>query len=280
MLRHASGYVDRDRETKTVPVHLEQHEQLLRAPDCKRRDEHLASNAHGGMHQLQQVCLSAALRLADRGRVGGLGDEHVRLESTDLRGAEMPVRHRVEVARVHHTMAQALCGDHYGAHDVPGVVGAQAQLVVYVNRLAKRDESHLAQACVHIPSTVRWAAALARGREHVQRVLEQDRRHRCRRPCHVDGAIVAKLFGEEGQGAAVIEVEVRDDHAIDRAGERAPVRTQLLPIWETTVVMVAHVHAAVEHDAPPAKRDHHAAATYVLASTEYVHLDSRAHFSS
>jgi len=64
---------------------------------------------------------------------------------------------------------------------------------------------------------------------------------------------------------------VRDDHAIDRAGERAPVRTQLLPIWEATVVMVAHVHAAVEHDAPPAKRDHHAAATYVLASAEHVH---------
>ena len=60
--------------------------------------------------------------------------------------------------------------------------------------------------------------------------------------------------------------QVRDDDAGEGAGEvrRAPGGESAREVRVVAAVVVAHVHAAVEHDALPADGRHHAALPHLL----------------
>jgi hypothetical protein len=60
--------------------------------------------------------------------------------------------------------------------------------------------------------------------------------------------------------------QVRDDDAGEGAGEvrRAPGGESAREVRVVAAVVVAHVHAAVEHDALPADGGHHAALPHLL----------------
>ncbi len=74
------------------------------------------------------------------------------------------------------------------------------------------------------------------------------RRARVARPC----SRVAADFGKVRQRAAVVEVEVRDAHGVNDGVELVGGR-EVHKVREATLVVVSHVHPAVEHDLRPAR---------------------------
>jgi len=78
--------------------------------------------------------------------------------------------------------------------------------------------------------------------------------------------VVPADLGEVGQRPDMVQVEVRDDDTGEGAGEvrRAPGGESAREVRVVAAVVVAHVHAAVEHDALPADGRHHAALPHLL----------------
>jgi hypothetical protein len=65
----------------------------------------------------------------------------------------------------------------------------------------------------------------------------------------------------------ICNAQMRDDDAGDGCGEvrRSPGSECARKVRVVAVVVVAHVHAAVEHDALPADGHHHAALPHLLS---------------
>ena len=108
--------------------------------------------------------------------------------------------------------------EHGSPQDVAGVVGLDLDLVVHAHDLVQADWHDLLHAVLdHLRGEEVRLALPVHG--HLPHVLQQDRRDRLRRLSHVDRTVVADHFCHEGEGATVIEVKVRDDDAVDVAGE-------------------------------------------------------------
>ncbi len=63
---------------------------------------------------------------------------------------------------------------------------------------------------------------------------------------HEDGARVPDHLGQVREGAAVVEVKVRDDDAVQY--RREITFPDVREVRELALVLEAHVHPAVEHD--------------------------------
>jgi len=71
-------------------------------------------------------------------------------------------------------------------------------------------------------------------------------------------------------------VEVRDDHTVNVAGDWT-LRHYVGEVREAALVVVAHMHPAVEHYVLPAHREQQTAAAHILAGAQGRYLDVR-HF--
>lgn len=91
---------------------------------------------------------------------------------------------------------------------------------------------------------------------------------------HVDGARIADHLGHVRQSAAVVEMEVRDDHAVDVRCNRS-LRNDVREVGKPSFVVVAHVHATVQHNVLAAHRQQQAAPADVLTGAQRSHSNVR-----
>ena len=89
-------------------------------------------------------------------------------------------------------------------------------------------------------------------------------------------------FCHEGESAAVVEVKVGDDDAVDVAGEGVAAQPGALlllgdvaEVGEAALVLEPHVHPAVEHDVLAADVDQQTRPPHVLPRPKGRHFDLR-----
>ena len=82
---------------------------------------------------------------------------------------------------------------------------------------------------------------------------------------HVDGPVVTDHLAHEWQSPAMVQVKVGDNHAIDVRRQRFSFGRDVREIGESSLVLKAHVHSAIQHDVLATHGHQNATATDVLA---------------
>ena len=152
-----------------------------------------------------------------------------------------------------------------------GVVSLDLELGVHLDHLVKIDRDDLLHAVLDHARGEEVLLPLLVHR-NLPHVLEQDGRDGLGGHRHVDGPVVADHLRHVGQRPAVVQVEVGDDDGVDVLGQRL-VRGHVGEVWEPAVVVVAHVHAAVEHHVLAADGEEETRPAHILARAQRGHFD-------
>lgn len=151
------------------------------------------------------------------------------------------------------------------------VIRLYFEIVIHHHGLVQSHRDHLLHAVLdHLRREKVLIPLLLDG--HLPHVLQQDGRDRLRRVRHVDRPRVPHHLGHVRQGPAVVQVEVRDYDAVHE-GRDGALGADEGEVGEAALVVVAHVHAAVQHDVLAPHRQQDAAAAHVLAGPQRGYFD-------
>ncbi|CCW60734.1 unnamed protein product [Phytomonas sp. EM1] len=203
--------------------------------------------------------LLAGFELADA--VGALRNQDIRRVRGDLRPKQVAIRHAGEVAGVERPHSGDVDHEHRRAEDVAGVKRLKANpihghLLMVLHRFDPLDGVMQPLARDEV----------ARAGADAQKVVHHHLIKRLRRARHEDAAFEGGLVAEVRQRPAVVEVEVRDQHHLDRLARDAVEEGQGIEPALRRVV------AAVEEDAAAAVAEEHAGAPDLAAAADGHHL--------
>jgi hypothetical protein len=83
---------------------------------------------------------------------------------------------------------------------------------------------------------------------------------------HVNGTAVATNLCEMWDSTTMVQMEVADDYSIDNLGVILASR-DVFKVWESSFVIVSHMHSTIEHDISASKRYNNAGPTDILSGT-------------
>jgi len=130
LLGEPATEVDRVVKSCTVPVSLKQDAKLLSSAKRKHRYEHLASFFKNRVDLLQELSLTGSFRVSDRGRVGGLGQYHVRTQLANPSSTQVPVCSHIVVSCIHECLSVAFDVEHGSAQNMSSVVRGDLHLAI------------------------------------------------------------------------------------------------------------------------------------------------------
>mmetsp|Transcript_31169 Transcript_31169/g.74091 ORF Transcript_31169/g.74091 Transcript_31169/m.74091 type:complete len:627 (+) Transcript_31169:171-2051(+) len=263
---HPRGEVDWHVEVHPLPVLVEEDAELLSAPEREHRYEHLPAVRNRLVDLREEVPLAGALGVADARPVGRLGHEEVRPQPVDVGRPEVPVGRHVVVPCVDDALRSDAEVKHGRAEDVPGVVGADLHVLADAHGLVQVDAAHLLHAVRYVSIGEQLDLATPVN-QNLSEVFKHYRYNCSRWVCHKDGTIITTDLREVRESSAVVKVKVRYNHCIHGlrvvtiAGNHTEVR-------ESSLILIAHMHSAVEHDCFASNIYDNAAPPNLLTSTQ------------
>ena len=151
--------------------------------------------------------------------------------------------------------------EHGRAKHMASIVGFDLKLTVHLHHLVKIHRHHFLHAVFDHRRCEEVLLSLP-VHSNFSHVFEKYRSDRLGGDGHVDGAIVADHLGHEGQGAAVVQVEMGDDDAVQVLSEWL-ICCNVGKVWKPSVILktssttaetilrpvirVTHVHPTVKH---------------------------------
>lgn len=129
---------------------------------------------------------------------------------------------------------------------MPRIIRFNLQFTVHHHRLVQCHRNHFLHAILNHLRREKILIALLLHR-HLAHILQQNRRDCLRGMRHVNRPRVPHHLGHVGQRPTVVQMEVGYDDTVDE-GCYGALGGDVRKIGEAALVVVAHVHAAVEHD--------------------------------
>lgn len=126
------------------------------------------------------------------------------------------------------------------------IIRLNLQVIVHHHRLMQCHRNHLLHTILNHLRREKILIALLLHR-HLPHILEQNRRDCLRGVRHVNRPRVPHHLGHVGQCPTVVQMEMGYDDTVNEGCYRA-LGGDVGEIGEAALVVIAHVHAAVEHD--------------------------------